>query len=115
MKAQEREAQHAESQMKAESGPTRRYEFGDYYQQGLQSEVKQVDSLNALQSLWQSSAQVVAFRKSASTIADEYLQQNGVKLSRSKSKSTGIGDAAAYAQGERDSREIDVRQGRISG
>lgn len=141
MKAQEREAQHAESQRKARSGSEgpswtaydheirgndiyetisdsgQQNDFGhnEDIQQGLQAKIRQFDNLNKPQSLWQSSAQVVAFRKSASTIADEYLQQNEVKVSRSRLKSAGIRDTLAYAQGKRDSREIDVRQGRIAG
>jgi hypothetical protein len=62
-----------------------------------------------------SSGQVVAFRKSASTIADEYLQQNDVRLSRSRLKPVKIRDTSAYAQGASYSRKIDVRQGRLQG
>jgi hypothetical protein len=93
-------------------GLVQRYDLRDHCQHDLQPNKNQVHSLNVEHWPWQATAQVVAFRKSASTIADEYLQQKDVKLSRSKQKAVKIRDTWAYAQGACDSKNINVRQDR---
>jgi hypothetical protein len=126
--AQQRDAQRAESQILAESGwnpsttsayghestgtPVQRYNLRSHCQHGLlQPDIKYGDRLNMPQLPPKTSAQIVAFRKSASAIADEYLRQRGVKLARSRQKIVKIRDRAAYERGTRDSRKIDVRHG----
>lgn len=63
--------------------------------------------------LWASSMQLTTFRANASRIADDFLKDQGVKLSKSTSQYSRISDYSAYLQGTRDSKKIDVRGKRI--
>lgn len=56
--------------------------------------------------------QLTLFRAKAEGIADEYLKSNNVKLHRGR-KSTAAKDYAAYKQGKKDSRNVDVRRKRL--
>lgn len=125
--AQERGSWRAESQIEAESGwqdpimtayddestsrPVQRYDLRSRGQHGLQPDIKHVCGLNMPQLPRQTSTQIVAFRKCASAIADEYLRQHGVRLLWSRVKPGTIKDHLAYKQGTRDGRKIGVRYG----
>ncbi|MCJ1264958.1 hypothetical protein MMC22_004833 [Lobaria immixta] len=61
---------------------------------------------------WESEMQLTLFRAKAEGIADEYLKSNNVKLHRGR-KSTAAKDYAAYKQGKKDSRNVDVRRKRL--
>lgn len=61
---------------------------------------------------WESEMQLTLFRAKAGEIADEYLQKKNVKLHKSK-PSTAAKDYAAYQQGKKDSRKVDVRRKRL--
>jgi len=63
--------------------------------------------------LWASSMQLTTFRANASRIADDYIKENGLRLSRSKSRYSGVRDYSAYLQGISDGKKIDVCGKRI--
>ncbi|ETS84404.1 hypothetical protein PFICI_02429 [Pestalotiopsis fici W106-1] len=65
------------------------------------------------ESKWASHSQLVTFRKTALQIADDYLQDQDLKL-RKKSAQTSIKDRAAYNQGKEDSKKVDVHRKRIT-
>lgn len=69
----------------------------------------------ALTTTWSSSTQLTEFREAASKIADDYLEQSGVKLYPAHRHPNIIRDYSAFAQGKRDSKKINVRQNRIEG
>lgn len=66
-------------------------------------------------STWASSMQLTTLRATASRIADDYLKDKGIKLSRRTSNYSDIRDWTAYQQGTRDGKKIDVRRKRIEG
>lgn len=56
--------------------------------------------------------QLTLFRARAEAIADEYLKRNNIKLGPPGRASTAK-DFAAYRQGKKDSRKVDVRRKRL--
>jgi hypothetical protein len=66
-----------------------------------------------LESKWASHMQLVTFRAIATKIADEYLEDKGVKLRNRLARSTVIRDRNAYSQGVRDSKKIDMHRKRL--
>ena len=63
---------------------------------------------------WKSEMQLMKFRASAQTIAEDYLEAQGVKFStRRKRPKTEIRDWDAYTEGKQDSAKIDVRSRRL--
>ncbi|KFY18683.1 hypothetical protein V493_08418 [Pseudogymnoascus sp. VKM F-4281 (FW-2241)] len=68
-----------------------------------------------LENKWASSVQLQLFRQTASKIADEHLQECGIKLSSAgRSRQTVIRDQYAYNQGVKDSKKIDIHGKRIT-
>lgn len=65
-------------------------------------------------SSWKSSTQLRKFRASAAKIAEDYLEEQELKLSKPK-KQTEIKDAEAFQQGIVDGKTIDVRGKKIEG
>ena len=66
-----------------------------------------------LNSQWASQTQLVTFRATATKIADEYIQDRGVKLHKGSARNTVIRDGNAYNQGVEDSKKVDVYRKRI--
>ncbi|KAI1839656.1 hypothetical protein JX265_013681 [Neoarthrinium moseri] len=66
------------------------------------------------ESKWASRGQLVMFRKTATKIADEYLDGMGIKLRKPRAGRIVFQDQAAYKQGRKDSKNIDVHRKRIS-
>ncbi|KAF2455467.1 hypothetical protein BDY21DRAFT_380557 [Lineolata rhizophorae] len=64
-----------------------------------------------VESRWASHMQLVIFRETANRIADQFLEDRGVKLNKSKSKVNVIRDSNAYLQGKEDSKKIDGEEG----
>jgi hypothetical protein len=62
---------------------------------------------------WTSHTQLITFRATATKIADEYLEDQGVELSFGSARSNVIRDWNAYNQGVKDSKKIDVYRKRI--
>ncbi|KAK8076801.1 Ankyrin repeat protein [Apiospora saccharicola] len=67
------------------------------------------DNIEILESKWASHGQLVAFRKTATKIAEDYLEDQGIKLVNRPARSNAIRDSGAYKQGREDSRKIDHR------
>lgn len=59
---------------------------------------------------WASHMQLVTFRKTAQSVAEEHLKKKGVKLSKRKHRESVIRDWSAYDQGAKDGRKIDVHR-----
>ncbi|EER28081.1 hypothetical protein CPC735_034170 [Coccidioides posadasii C735 delta SOWgp] len=79
----------------------------------VKKEPSDPDDMSALQNLnvaWSSETQLIRFQETASQVADEFLQEQGVKLSHRNTRRAGVRDPNAYNQGKRDSRKINVRQ-----
>jgi hypothetical protein len=57
--------------------------------------------------------QLTAFRVTATRIADDYIKDQGLKLKHTVAKGYEVSDNAAYLQGTRDSKKIDVRGRKI--
>ncbi|KAK6850578.1 hypothetical protein PG987_000212 [Apiospora arundinis] len=72
------------------------------------------DNIEILESEWASHGQLVTFRKTATKIAEDYLEDQGIKLVNRPARSNAIQDSGAYKQGRKDSRKIDVRRKGIS-
>lgn len=66
-----------------------------------------------LEPRWASRMQLVAFRQTASRIADDYLKDHDKKLYSGRTRHSVVRDWGLYMQGEKDSQKIDVRQKRI--
>ncbi|KAI1840196.1 hypothetical protein JX266_013597 [Neoarthrinium moseri] len=66
------------------------------------------------ESKWASRSQLVMFRTTAVKIADEYLEGMGIKLRKPRAGRIVFQDQAAYKQGRKDSKNIDVHRKRIS-
>ncbi|QDS77198.1 hypothetical protein FKW77_002568 [Venturia effusa] len=64
--------------------------------------------------VWTSSTQLATFRANADKIADEYLEEQEVKLKKGR-KATAVKDVEAWKQGKADGKTIDVRGKRIEG
>ncbi|EAS31598.3 uncharacterized protein CIMG_07077 [Coccidioides immitis RS] len=82
----------------------------------VKKEPSDPDDMSALQNLpvaWSSETQLIRFQETASQVADEFLQEQGVKLSQRNTRRAGVRDPNAYNQGKRDSRKINVRQKRL--
>ena len=62
---------------------------------------------------WASHMQLITFRANATNIADEFLQDQGVKLSKKTGRESVIRDWDAYDKGVKDSKKIDVRRKQI--
>lgn len=58
---------------------------------------------------WESSGQVIAFRKCALSIAERYRKKLGL-TSRRRQHRAPIKDGTAYREGKDDSRKIDIRE-----
>lgn len=67
------------------------------------------------ESKWASHMQLVTFRVTAAKIADEYLQDKGVKLQHRSARTRIIRDPNAYRQGVKDGKKIDIHRKRIEG
>lgn len=52
------------------------------------------------------------FRETAQEIAKDYLRQKNIKLRKGRKK-TAAKDYAAYKQGKKDSKKVDVRRNRL--
>ncbi|KAK9423375.1 hypothetical protein SUNI508_04269 [Seiridium unicorne] len=61
---------------------------------------------------WASHSQLVVFRETATKIADDYIEDAGLKLRKPSRKRHYIHDVSAYTQGKQDSKKIDVRRKR---
>ncbi|KAK8092675.1 Ankyrin repeat protein [Apiospora kogelbergensis] len=72
------------------------------------------DNIEILESKWASHGQLVTFRKTATKIAEDYLEDQGIKLVNRPARSNAIQDSGAYKQGRKDGRKIDVRRKGIS-
>ncbi|OBT63212.1 hypothetical protein VE03_07771 [Pseudogymnoascus sp. 23342-1-I1] len=57
---------------------------------------------------WKSQTQLQLFRESASKIADEYLEDYGIRLGKSSGRHNVIRDRNSYNQGVKDSKKIDI-------
>lgn len=57
--------------------------------------------------------QLMTFRENATKIADDFLKNNGVELSKGR-KSTGVKDWNAYKKGAEDSKKIDIHRKAIA-
>ncbi|KAJ5653923.1 hypothetical protein N7490_000926 [Penicillium lividum] len=68
----------------------------------------EVSSLD--QSPWDSGVQLVQFRNTAAHVADDYLQEQNIKLTSGRKRPLTIGDRDAYRRGQQDSEKIDVRR-----
>jgi hypothetical protein len=75
--------------------------------------VDNLDQENFPESMWASATQLVKFRASANTIADEYVKDQNIKLSYRARRSSAPRDGASYRQGREDSRKINVRRRRL--
>ncbi|KIM93185.1 hypothetical protein OIDMADRAFT_61828 [Oidiodendron maius Zn] len=67
----------------------------------------------AWESRWASHMQLVIFRTTAAKIADDYVEDKGVKIHHQSARRTAIHNRAAYNQGVKDSKKIDVHKRRI--
>ena len=65
------------------------------------------------ESTWASHMQLVTFRATATKIAEDFLQERGVKVRYQSARSSVIRDHSAYSQGVKDGKMIDVRRKRI--
>jgi hypothetical protein len=65
------------------------------------------------ESTWASHMQLVTFRAIATKLAEDFLQERGVKLRYPSARSSVIRDQNAYRQGVKDGEKIDVRRKRI--
>ncbi|KAK3678534.1 hypothetical protein LTR78_001832 [Recurvomyces mirabilis] len=65
--------------------------------------------------IWASHKQLVVFRKTASDIADKYLESRDMKLGKAQKRKAASLDQRAFAQGRMDSKKIDVRQRKMLG
>ncbi|UJO20679.1 hypothetical protein CLAFUW4_12639 [Fulvia fulva] len=65
------------------------------------------------QANWASHMQLMTFRENATKIADDFLKNNGVELSKGR-KSTGVKDWNAYKKGAEDSKKIDIHRKAIA-
>ena len=68
---------------------------------------------SGLDSTWASHMQLMTFRKDAMKIADEHLEDKGVKLKAGRKRSSVIRDRKAYLQGKEDGKKIDVHHKKI--
>lgn len=66
-----------------------------------------------LDATWVSHMQLMTFRKDATKIAEDYLQEQGKKLRNGRKKSSIIRDFGAYKQGREDGKTINVHQKQI--
>lgn len=64
---------------------------------------------------WASHMQLTTFRQSEIAIADQYLEDQGVKLGKERKVAYGKSDWEAYNKGRDDSKKIDVRGNMVSG
>jgi hypothetical protein len=62
---------------------------------------------------WVSHMQLVIFRAAAAKIADDYVEEKGIKIHHQSARRTVIHNRAAYSQGVKDSKKIDVHRRRI--
>ncbi|KAK3703437.1 hypothetical protein LTR37_014427 [Vermiconidia calcicola] len=62
---------------------------------------------------WASHQQLVTFRATADKIADDYLQDNDLKLNKGRKRKDVIRDRDAYSQGVKDSKHIDVHRKKV--
>jgi hypothetical protein len=77
----------------------------------ISSTISDVDMV--LGSEWASHMQLVIFRATAAKIADDYVEDRGVKIHHHSARRTVIHNRAAYNQGVKDSKKIDVHRRRI--
>jgi hypothetical protein len=68
---------------------------------------------DGLDSTWASHMQLMTFRKDAMKIADDYLEDKGMKLMAGRKRSNVIRDRKAYLQGKEDGKKINVLQKKI--
>lgn len=57
---------------------------------------------------WASHMQLITFRETALTIAENYAKEQGIKLKKGRKRSKVIRDCDAYKQGVKDAKKIDV-------
>lgn len=62
------------------------------------------------ESKWASQMQLDVFRATATKIAEEYINEKGVKFRKGRKRTNVIRDHNAYKQGERDGKKIDVHR-----
>ena len=62
---------------------------------------------------WKSMRQLTVFREMSRDIEDSVLAEHKVKLRKARKGKTSIKDRAAYKEGKKDSRKIEVRAARI--
>ena len=62
---------------------------------------------------WASSMQLTIYRENVAKIAEAVLEANNVRLHAGKKRNRSVKDKEQYAQGVKDSRDINVRGGRI--
>ena len=87
----------------------------DDHLNGFASEDESDDDYDVFEplSLWRNGMQLVQHRESADKIAEDWIKAQGIKFSGRERRSAPIRDEDSYAQGEEDSKKIDVRQRRI--
>lgn len=62
---------------------------------------------------WKSMRQLTTFREMSRDIEDDVLKKRGIKLSKGRKTGPEIKDRAAYKEGRKDSRKIEVKAARI--
>lgn len=78
------------------------------------SEAQNSSPSSSAMTVWKSSQALVQFRQSAQKVADEYLKATHPDIGfRKESGSHKVRDFAAYHEGKRDSKSIDVKRRRI--
>ena len=77
----------------------------------ISSTISDVDIV--LGSEWASHIQLIIFCVTAAKIADDYVKDRGVKIHHYSARRTVIHNRAAYNQGVKDSKKIDVHRRRI--
>jgi hypothetical protein len=67
-------------------------------------------SSTSMASRWRSEMQLVQFRATSEQVADDYLEEQNIKLHSTRARASNIRDRDSYSRGRRDSSKINVRQ-----
>ena len=62
---------------------------------------------------FRSRGQLITFRETATKIAEDFLNTQGIKLYRGRSTTSVIRNWEAYAEGVKDGKKIDLRRKKI--